>query len=64
MLINRGINKNQQDTKDGMTALHLAAEKAHAGVVRALIEGGVDTELQTKARARLPPPRRPLYIPF
>ncbi len=45
----RGVNLNQASEKNGIAALHLAAQNGHLGIVNVLIEAGVNVNVKTKS---------------
>jgi ankyrin repeat protein len=44
LLLQLGAEKNPRDEKKGATPLHIAIEKKHNSVAKALIEGGADID--------------------
>ena len=52
-IIAAGANVNAIETARGQTALMWAAAQGHDGVVKALIDGGADTEIKSVVRPRL-----------
>ena len=48
-MLNKGLNKDAQDTKYGRTPLHYAARAGHGAVVRTLMTNGANGNVADKA---------------